>query len=307
MGGVSCASSTYCLATGTDSVTGIERPFALIWNGTAVRAAPQPPLPAGGSFPLPNGVSCVAVKSCLVGGDVFGRGGTLIVVDTWNGTKWTMHTLPTAKNMPVNVTAMSCVSLSHCVLGGQALAVTSFSLQPYLALWNGKTLTRMKSPAPAGFTAASIFGVSCVSAISCAATGDNIIDGASLKSTAYTETWNGKAWTATKFSWPATEPLSILQGVSCANTATVGTRCVAVGVAGTQDPGTPVAVSWNGKAWTATKVPALGPGKPAAFYGVSCRSAKQCIAIGSVGALNSPTVSPLAGFWNGSVWKLAAA
>jgi hypothetical protein len=312
MEAVSCKSATYCLATGLDGTnggSGINRSFALIWNGTQVSAAPLPPVPAGGVDTELAGVTCLAVKSCVAGGTSLGSGGgTKLVFDTWNGAKWTMHAQVATKGAAfVNATGLSCVSLSYCVLAGESSTITAITTAPYLASWNGKTATAMKVPVPAGFTSSGIFGVSCATASSCAATGDYIGTGSTPKVTAFTETWNGKAWTAHKFAWPAADPISLLEGVSCTFSKAAGTHCVAVGGIGTESTGAPMAVSWNGKAWTALKVPALGAGESGSLQGVSCPSAKQCAAMGSVLVTNGAPWTPLAGLWNGSVWKLAAA
>jgi hypothetical protein len=62
------------------------------------------------------------------------------------------------------------------------------------------------------------------------------------------------------------------------------------------------AETWNGSHWTARTVP-NGKGDPY-LYGVSCRSAQWCVAVGSVNA-SDDTYAPVADRWNGSAWMQA--
>jgi hypothetical protein len=312
MTAVSCKSATYCLVIGSDlSGSGIGRPFALIWNGTAVSAAALPPVPSGATDTSLVGATCVAVKSCIAAGTSQNNSGaTKLVFDTWNGTKWVLHAQSAATSTAVvEASSVSCVSLSYCVVGGlvDSISGTSISMRPYLGSWNGKTVTAMKVPVPSGFKTPVLLGVSCATTSSCAATGINIGSGNTPNVGAFTETWNGKAWTAAKLPWLAANQISILEDVSCTYSKTAGTRCIAVGAAGTNNAAGPVAESWNGKAWSKLTVPGVGSGKVGVFEGVSCLSAKQCTAIGEVGPATAASGSPMAGLWNGSAWKLMAA
>ena len=93
----------------------------------------------------------------------------------------------------------------------------------------------------------------------------------------------------------------VLIGVSC----TSGRSCMAVGTRLTSGPAESpytLAEAWNGKAWrvipTANPRSSLGNN----LYGVSCSSARACMA---VGAHNIPHGSvPLAEAWNGKTWTV---
>jgi hypothetical protein len=71
--------------------------------------------------------------------------------------------------------------------------------------------------------------------------------------------------------------------------------------------GRAAAVTWNGRTWTVTKVPAPARGKSSLFNGVSCLSAVNCVAAGQVGPENSTNGTGLSGFWNGRSWRLVTA
>jgi hypothetical protein len=311
--GVSCKSATYCLMVGADTsngASGVTRPFAVSWNGKAVSAVPAPAVPSGAVETALGGVTCLAVKSCVAAGEsLMNSGATRWVIDTWNGSKWTMHTAAAPRGAQlVQASGSSCLSLSYCVLAGTYFT-SSGGDRALLAVWNGKTVTMQKVPVPSGFNYPQFLGVSCTSTVNCAAVGANLTtSGSNVNFTAFTENWNGKAWAATKLTWPAGTTMSLLGDVSCTYSKAAGRHCIAVGAAGTQNTASPVAFSWNGTKWSAQHVPGPAKGKASDLDGVSCLSAADCVAIGQTAATPSTSAtSPIAGFWNGSAWKVTAA
>jgi hypothetical protein len=68
----------------------------------------------------------------------------------------------------------------------------------------------------------------------------------------------------------------------------------------------PVAVSWNGKAWSIRQLPGAGTGNASMLESVNCLSAKRCTAIGETVPISGIKTIPFVGFWNGSAWKLMA-
>jgi hypothetical protein len=96
-----------------------------------------------------------------------------------------------------------------------------------------------------------------------------------------------------------------LNGVSCVSR----TFCAAVGIEGNSDlpakGNVPLAMIWTGTRWRQTSVPMLkGEQQGAALYGVSCRSARYCVAVGSY--VSGAGVHPMAETWNGKAWQPAA-
>lgn len=307
MAGVSCKTASYCLMIGSDTsgASGVSRPFALAWTGKAISAVRVPPVPSGAAETNIADVTCLAVRNCVATGTAFwNSGATRVVVETWNGSKWTLRTA--AAPAGLTITAASCVSPSSCVLGGDSISASGV-FRVFLGRWNGKAVTAMKVPVPAGFKTPFLFSVSCATASDCAATGANIAGSATPQLTGFAETWNGKAWTAAKLAPPKGRTLSVAMGVSCTYSKTAGRHCVAVGVTGTQKSGGAAAYSFNGKTWSAQRVPAPAAGKSDALEGVSCLSPRYCVATGETGPSNGNTSTPIAGFWNGSAWKVTAA
>ena len=306
LGGVSCKSPAYCLLAGdyvTSTQSGHFRPFALTWNGTSLRPVPAPPLPKGATDATLSAVSCVAVKSCVTVGTLFGSTERALV-ETWNGAKWTLRTPPNPPGtMLAQATSVSCLSLTRCVVAGETISAATANIGVILARWNGKTLTRQKAPLPAGTSDPVLTDVSCVSATSCAAVGANIDASATtLKGFAFTEVWNGTAWKVTRIAQPKGISASFLFGLSC----TSARRCVAVGYAGSENIAHAVAMSYNGRTWAPQRVPAPARGLSDGFESVSCTSAAHCVADGLIGPSSGNSERLLSGLWNGTTWKLAA-
>jgi hypothetical protein len=304
LAGVSCKAANYCLVVGDYTTSTAARPYALTWNGSTLTPITAPPVPKGGQLFALASDSCVAVKKCVVVGSALVPGATLVFrlfTDTWNGATWTQVTAasPSGSALP-ELTALHCFSTTSCVAAGSAFA-TSGATSVLIATWNGKTWTRQKAVTPAG-QEVLVNDLSCVSAKSCATVGMSI-NNAATSAYGFLEVWNGKAWSESKYQGPKGDTLAFMLGVSCVSAS----NCVAVGAAGTSKTGAAEALSWNGKSWTALKVPAPAKGDTSDFAGVSCPKAGDCVAVGEGGPENTTKPSQLAGYWNGKSWKLAAA
>lgn len=71
--------------------------------------------------------------------------------------------------------------------------------------------------------------------------------------------------------------------------------------------GVAAAVTWNGKAWTAVRVPAPRAGEASVFNAVTCRTPTDCVAVGQAGPTGTANGARLSGFWNGKSWRLVTA
>jgi len=302
--GVSCKSATSCLVVGVDGSTsgsGGDLPYALTWNGTSLTPTAAPPVPKGARVVILDAVSCVTAKSCVAVGIALAST-ALLVVETWNGAKWTLHTAKSpGTGAFAQLAGIRCFSVTSCVVVGE-----SFSSAPQakmlVATWNGKTFTAMKAAAPAGAGDLALNAVSCASAKRCVAAGLSL-NSAGTGGFGFTEAWNGTSWTAHKVAWPKRDTESYLQGVSCVTQA----NCVAVGSAGASGSDTAKALSYNGTTWALRNVPGPGAGNASAFTDVSCPKANDCVAFGVTGPADGSAGKPLAGLWNGTSWRLAIA
>jgi hypothetical protein len=299
---VSCRSATSCMVVGgylTQAGAGAERPYALAWNGKSLTPTAAPPEPKNGGFAALTGVSCITVESCVAVGISQGGAGPLMV-QSWNGAKWTLHT----ESIPGDPRsaypgAVSCHFDTFCVVAGQSYPSGPGTPEMLLAKWNGKVLTAMKPAVPAGAADATLNDVSCPSATLCAAAGYST-NRAGTSVFGFAEMWNGKSWAAHKMTAP--EGDAELYGVSCRADET----CVAVGGAGPAAATRATALDYNGKAWTEQNVPGPGAGKSSDFFGVNCLRANECTAIGETTSTRPTTTTPLGGVLNRS-WRLVAA
>lgn len=307
LNGVSCKPGA-CLAVGSyNTAAGDTFPLAWTWNGKALTPVAAPPMPAGVVNFSVGDVSCVTASSCVMIGSAFTSSATprlIVVIDRWESGKWTMRTVGLTAGTYAEFDGLSCLSASYCVASALGIS-SSFGIKPLLASWNGTALRLFNAPVPRGVSSALLTDVSCVSAVSCVATGDSLSlsNGASY---GFTDVLTGKTWAAAAIAWPKGSASSLLMAVSCASAKS----CVAVGVDGvnaasTANSGHAAAVSYNGKAWTVQKnVPLPARGTVSEFGGVSCATATRCVASGQLGQVNGNAAAPLNGVWNGASWKL---
>jgi hypothetical protein len=300
LNGVSCKHAT-CLAVGYYLTTSGAFPLAVKWTGKSLTTVAAPPMPAGALDATLGDVSCVTAKSCVMFGSATRTGGAWIVIDTWNGAKWTLHANALPAGMAeVMFNGVSCVSATYCVAGGMFIS-KSFAFGTLLVSWNGRAVTAIKVPVPKGASSPQITDVSCVSATSCVATGLSV---SSTTSFGFTDVLSGKTWKAASVAWP--KGSSGLLAVSCASSRS----CVAVGEdrmtnINAANDGDAAAVSYNGKSWTGQpNVPGPGKGYASEFGGVSCVTATYCVASGLTGKASGNAATPVNGVWNGKSWKL---
>jgi hypothetical protein len=310
---VSCKGAKSCLVVGdyytSTNVNAASRALALTYNGTSVKPTTVP-VPKGTTDVALTGVSCVTTRYCVAVGAAdghtraFGEAGALIIIETWNGAKWTLHTAAASigSTEQIDPTVVSCVTPTFCVLAGQASSFTSLASTFYVGSWNGRKLRAMKPAAVSGTGGGYLgpVGVSCATTSNCAVTGALIGDGSST--TAFTEIWNGKAWQVGKVTWPKGTADSLTTGVSCYGAHT----CEVVGAAGADFSTSfdAAAVSFNGTAGTLQAVPPPSKGYVHGFNNVSCLPWGTCIAIGVTAKVTAKTTPLMTGVWNGKGWKL---
>jgi hypothetical protein len=147
------------------------------------------------------------------------------------------------------------------------------------------------TPNPHG--GATLFGVSCPSDKVCIAVG-----GSRQKTTA--ARWNGSAWKALRSVNPKRQKSWSFNAVSCPAVH----FCVAVG--GSYTPhgnDLTLAERWNGHRWSGMSAPTPTGVTNAALRGVSCSSARRCMAVGGYGP--SGQTRSFSERWNGHRWRIA--
>lgn len=303
---VSCVSATACTAVGNVA----NRPLIESWNGTAwsVVAGPWRGPATEENFLL--GVSCVTATACTaVGfyGDERNGKDYHALIESWNGTAWSVVPSPNPGSEGSLLTAVSCVSAAACtavgdytgtmVIGGKRV----FASRALIESWNGTTWSVARSPNPRSY-GVNLYGVSCVSATACTAVGW-YSNGSNIPKT-LAESWNGTTWSIapSRNIGPASSS-NYLYGVSC----TSPTACFAVGwwdnsVIVPHKTFTNLIELWNGTSWSVVRSPDRGFGDT--LDSVSCVSATACTAVGEYGADGGDLDETLIVTWNGTSWSL---
>jgi hypothetical protein len=286
---VSCPSATACTAVGgyTPSPGAIVT-LAERWNGRKWAVQPMPRVKDAVLF----GVSCSSARACTAVG--YGRKGTL--AERWNGRKWVVQPTPNPSGSKGSeLVGVSCSSANACA------AVGSYG-KTLAERWNGTKWAIQATRNPVtGTKGSELVGVSCSSARACTAVGDsNITDS---KSDTLAEHWNGRKWSIQPTPEHPHGNESELTGVSCRS----ATACIATGNSGNVDAEVTLAERWNGRKWVVQPTPSpSGTNNPSGtsaseLAGVSCSSAKACIAAGDY-FNRSGTQVTLAERWNGRKW-----
>ncbi len=220
LSGVSCSSTTSCVAVGsaatsTGSVTVVET-----WNGSSWTLTPSPEV-AGTAADSLAAVSCPTTASCTaVGYDVDGSGAEQTLVEAWGGSAWSVVTSPdTTAKLPNALNGVSCTSASACTAVGGAYAVGGTAEQTLVETWSGSTWSAASSPDPTTGDD-ELQAVSCGTG-GCTAVGYSTTSGGIEQG--LVEASSGAPWAVVTTPEPGLYGNS-LQGVGC-----VGTACVATG------------------------------------------------------------------------------
>ena len=165
-----------------------------------------------------------------------------------------------------------------------------------LGLWMGAgpadaagwSIQRLDQP---GVALGQLTAVSCSSDTACVAVGV-------VGTRALAERWDGTSWRVLTMAVPTDS--SSLAGVSCSSAVS----CVAVGSAYGPSPATALVERWNGSTWTRQRTARVGHARSTRLTGVSCPSARVCVAVGVSEVGSVVHERSLVERWNGSRWQV---
>ncbi|HET8814502.1 MAG TPA: SMP-30/gluconolactonase/LRE family protein [Solirubrobacterales bacterium] len=291
---VSCLSASDCTAVGYyNKIT--NRTLVEHWDGNAWQVVSSPN-PSGAIDSRLESISCVSASSCVAVGYYQSSTGPSTLIESWNGTAWSIVSSPNATGFARNyLYGVSCVSASDCWAVGKS-AYTSAeeeagkSPKALLERWNGSEWTIVT----AGLLPSQLKSVSCFSATFCMAV--------SGQSGSWAERWNGTSWSWVFPSTPSGGSGVALSGVAC----TAENSCTAVGSYTINGRTAPLAERWNGTGWTAQKTPdpssAIEEVTSGSLSAISCWGADACTAVGtrSAGSESAPLIEG----WDGTDWAL---
>ncbi len=180
------------------------------------------------------------------------------------------------------VRLLLCTSVGWAALGSCASAA-SWSAEP--------------TPLPRGASASVLSGVSCTAGSDCTAVGHfNNRAGAGAP---LAERWDGTRWSIEPTAKPAGARASLLFEVSCPSRA----ACVAVGsMTGRTGATVPLAERSSRGRWSMLRTSPPAGNAVSYLAGVSCASARNCVAVGYAGNAAGTAGAPLAERWNGRSW-----
>jgi len=171
--GVSCTSSTSCVATGYYyNNAGTRLTLAEIWNGSewSVQTTSNR---EGATKNILLGVSCTSSTACTaVGADNPSGGGPQeTLVERLSGSKWTIESSPNPSGSEASVLhGVSCTSATLCVTVGDYVnaKLTNVTLAER---WNGNSWSLESTTDPAGATFSALWSVACPSGVECVESG----------------------------------------------------------------------------------------------------------------------------------------
>ena len=111
LNGVSCSSSTSCMAVGSYSKNHKGDTLVESWNGKLWKFVPSPSIPEVSFDPL-AGVSCVSSSRCVAVGNA-----NMSLVEVWNGKTWSVESSGN-KGEGDYLVGVSCTSPTKCVAAG---------------------------------------------------------------------------------------------------------------------------------------------------------------------------------------------
>jgi hypothetical protein len=295
LGGVSCPSTTDCMAVGSyfDSSSSQRETLADRWNGHSWAVLTTPPTGGAGIAEGLQAVSCPTTNSCIaVGGLDPGAGPPVLVAERWNGSQWTQLSITgPGGNAHGDLRAVSCPTANVCTAVGVTYA-TKFSGTPLAERWNGSRWT-VQTTAPLPPNRGSVLtGVSCPTTTARVAVG--------TYGFVVAERWNGSNWTLQSIPHPTGIVASRFWGVSCSSAA----LCTAVGdmTNGSGVEMTRVERS-NGTTWGLQPSPNPANATSSSLSGVSCPAPSDCTAIGTYTNSSGGYIG-FAERWSGSAWVL---
>src|SRR5438093_5065997 len=240
---------------------------ALIWS-----VVPSPsPAP---TFNELDSVSCLSATACTAVGNhavTSGVAGPRTLIESWNGTSWSVVPSPSPSVTGNFLYGVSCVSVAACTaVGARSTSSTQNRYATLVESWDGTGWSVVASPSPS-VTRNFLYGVSCVSVAACTAVGSHNVNG---RSRTLIESWNGTSWSVVPSRNPSRSG-DLLADVSC----TSATACTAVGSFNTSSSYRALIESWNGTSWSVVPSPRRGIAN--FLHGVSCVSAAACTAVGT--------------------------
>jgi hypothetical protein len=166
---------TDCTAVGyVEGTGGPDESIIESWNGTTWSAVPHPRVASADNALV--GVSCVTTAVCTaVGHTRTASGAAKTLVESWDGTAWSIVPSPNAAGAGINgLNGVSCPSATMCVAVGGYQGASTSPAKTLVESWDGTAWSIDPSPSPGGANSSSgLRGASCPAVTTCLAVGDD--------------------------------------------------------------------------------------------------------------------------------------
>jgi hypothetical protein len=200
---------------------------------------------------------------------------------------------------------VSCASAESCVAVGSREDLNTFTEPGFAERWNGHQWSFESLPSPT-LPYVGMTGISCASTSACMAVGEGPTNpGAPQELKSVADSWEmGKGWSITT---PVPLPNGAKEGGLLAVSCSSSTECVAVGtIFNGEGHLQPYATLWKSGSWTVKSVPSPPEAVNTVLQGVSCPSARSCMAVGFSDSYSQGRKA-VSESWNGSEWSLGSA
>jgi hypothetical protein len=296
LSGVSCVPGS-CTAVGrfVDS-GGVKSALAMSWNGTTWSIASTPAVSGATGVSLQD-VSCTSTTLCKAVGIYEGAGTTHGFALYWNGSAWTVATLPAEPTGAIGsaLTDISCIAATFCSTVGTYRDASDVVHGLNLRWTSGTSWSTISVPSPDESRWTKLFDVHCTSAAACVAVGESGDEAGHRQGFVINGT--GTAWT----KHPAIEPEKTaewsLRSVVCIS----GSGCMAIGDhLDKWATNRIISLGWAGQKWTAGPSPEPKGASSSELLDVSCLGSASCVAVGKStlsGAVGSFAATGNPGEW----------
>jgi hypothetical protein len=273
--GITCTSASNCWAVGDYVLTNHYQTLIQRWNGTTWSRVSSPNTSTTQSNNLYS-VACASDSQCWsVGNYLDSALNTHPLAEQWDGSTWSIITLPANNTSLSAFDGVTCASSSECWIVGYYTAGSGFSAQ-YQTLveqWNGTGWSIIASPNTATTQLNILNAVACSSISDCWSVG--YYQNGSVYQT-LTEHWNGSSWSLVSSPNVGTQN-NYLSSATCSSAS----DCWATGYDGASGSYQILTEHWDGTSWSI--VSSLNPGGSShnnVFNGITCSQSSLCWAVG---------------------------
>ncbi len=258
---VTCVTATDCWAVGSYNSSGKIQTLIEQYTASGWAVVSSPNLSSGSDYLYD--VSCPSATDCWAVGSPG-------VIEQYSGTSWALISSPNAGTLY----GATCLSATDCWAVGSFYNVHTGNTQTLVEQYNGTNWSAVASPSPSG-TANQLWGVACVGASDCWATGseqNNINVDQTL-----IERYTGSSWAVVASPSPGSND-NTLRRVTC----TGAKDCWTVGFYAFGGPTEQTLTEhYAGYSWSVIASPDTNSTDFDYLDGVACPTAGNCSAVGT--------------------------